>query len=227
MTVPSSRHSFFADSVFQLDRLMPQPAVDLHPFFTALDEIEGIVDWSNIFGNENPVELDIGCGRGKFLFDSSVHQPETNWLGIELDYTEGRRGARRLAKRDLANGRVIGGDAHQFLKNHVASHSVSAAHVYFPDPWWKRKHTKRRLFTDEFANLLSRIVRHQGFVHSWTDVGDYFEVISSLMNHHPDFTPLEPAPEPAGIDEDDYLTNFHRRGRKMGCTIYRGLWKRM
>lgn len=200
--------------------------VDLRPYFTAIDEIEDRLDWTAVFGNEHPVELDIGCGRGKFLFDSSVEHPETNWLGIELDFTEGRRGAKRLAKRDLPNGRVIGGDAKQLLMNHVLPHSIAAAHVYFPDPWWKRKHTKRRLFTDEFADLLAQVVKHDGHVHSWTDVGDYFKVISALMNHHSEFISLEPPPEPAGADDLDYLTNFHRRGRKMGCAIYRGLWQR-
>ena len=205
---------------------MPQPLVDLHPYFTALAEIEGPLEWTQVFGNSHPVELDIGCGRGKFLLDSSLNRPETNWMGIELDFTEGRRAAKRLAKRELPNARVIGGDAKQFLTNQVQPHSVAAAHVYFPDPWWKRKHTKRRLFTDEFANLLAQVVKHNGFVHSWTDVGDYFQVISSLMNHHSEFVPMEPPAEPAGADDLDFLTNFHRRGRKMGCDIYRGLWMR-
>lgn len=205
---------------------MPHPLVDLHPYFTPLAEIEGPLDWNVVFGQVQPVELDIGCGRGKFLLDSSLNRPETNWMGIELDFTEGRRAAKRLAKRELPNARVIGGDAKQFLINQVQPHSVAAAHVYFPDPWWKRKHTKRRLFTDEFADLLARAVKHDGFVHSWTDVRDYFQVISSLMNHHSEFIPMEPPAEPAGADDLDFLTNFHRRGRKMGCDIYRGLWQR-
>jgi tRNA (guanine-N7-)-methyltransferase len=205
---------------------MSQTVTDLRPYFTALDEISGPVDWRELFGNDQPVELDLGCGRGKFLFDSSLSRPETNWVGVELDYTEGRRGARRLLKRQASNARVYGGDARLFLMQHVKPHSVAAAHVYFPDPWWKRKHAKRRLFTDEFADLLAQAVAHQGYVHSWTDVGDYFQVISSLMNHHAEFIPQTPPPEPAGAHDEDFLTGFHRRGRRMGCNIYRGLWQR-
>lgn len=205
---------------------MSRPVVDLRPYFTALDEIEGMLEWSEVFGNENPVEVDIGCGRAKFLLDSSLSRPETNWIGVELDFSEGRRGAKRLAKRELPNARIIGGDAIQFLSKHVMSHSIDAAHVYFPDPWWKRKHAKRRLFTDSFADLLSHIVKHGGYVHSWTDVGDYFQVISSLMNHHVEFVSEEPPPEPAGVHQEDFLTGFHRRGRLMGATIHRGLWRR-
>lgn len=205
---------------------MPLPVLDLRPYFTTLDEIQGVLDWQQVFDNTRPVELDLGCGRGKFLVDSAIGRPDTNWMGVELDYTEGRHAAKRLAKRSLPNARVIGGDARQFLIQHVAPHSASAIHVYFPDPWWKRKHAKRRLFTDEFADLLSGAVQHGGLIHSWSDVGDYFEVISSLMNHHPDFVPQEPPPEPPGVDENDFLTGFHRRGKRMGCTIHRGLWQR-
>ena len=205
---------------------MPRPVTDLRPYFIALDEVEGTLEWSEVFGNQNPIEIDIGCGRGKFLFDSSIERPETNWLGLELDFSEGRRGAKRLAKRQLPNARIIGGDAHQFLSKHVMPDSVDAAHVYFPDPWWKRKHAKRRLFTDAFADLLSQVVKHGGYVHSWTDVGDYFDVISALMNHHVEFISVEPLPEPAGAHQEDYLTGFHRRGRLRGATIHRGRWRR-
>ncbi len=205
---------------------MPVPIVDLHPYFSTVDEIDGVINWKSFFGNDHPVELDIGCGRGKFLFDSTVARPETNWLGVELDFSEGRRGAKRIAKRELPNGRVLGGDAREFLIKHVEPHSVEAAHVYFPDPWWKTRHKKRRLFTDEFADLLAKVVKHGGYVHSWSDVEEYFGIISALMNHHPEFEPLPPAPEPEGKDDTDYLTGFHRSRKQAGCSIYRGLWRR-
>ena len=205
---------------------MPAPIVDLHPYFSTVAEIDGVINWQSFFGNDHPVELDIGCGRGKFLFDSTVARPETNWLGVELDFSEGRRGAKRIAKRELPNGRVLGGDAREFLIKHVEPHSVEAAHVYFPDPWWKTRHKKRRLFTDEFADLLANVVKHGGYVHSWSDVEEYFGIISALMNHHPEFETLPPAPEPEGKDDADYLTGFHRSRKKAGCTIYRGLWRR-
>ena len=205
---------------------MPAPTVDLHPYFIPLSEIEGVIDWTSFFGNDHPVELDIGCGRGKFLFESTMAHPKTNWVGVELDYAEGRRGAKRIAKRSLPNGRVLGGDAKELLAKKIAPHSVTAARVYFPDPWWKTRHKKRRLFTDEFADLLARVVKHGGHVHSWTDVADYFEVISALMNHHADFEALPPAPEPEGKDDLDYLTGFHRTRKQAGCPIHRGLWRR-
>jgi tRNA (guanine-N7-)-methyltransferase len=153
-------------------------------------------------------------------------RPDHNYLGIELDYKEGRRSAKRLQKRALDHARVAGGDAKEFLRRNVPPHSVAAAHVYFPDPWWKRKHKKRRLFNDEFADLLAIVLQPGGLLHSWTDVEEYFGVISVLMNHHPDFESQQCPPLADPAHDLDYQTNFHRRRAQAGCTIYRGLWRR-
>lgn len=205
---------------------MTAPHHDLFPYFRTVQEMPSPVDWPTFFVNDRPVELDIGCGRGMFLVNAALARPDHNYLGIELDYKEGRRGAKRLQKRALDHVRVVGGDAKEFLRRHVTAHSVFAAHVYFPDPWWKRKHKKRRLFNDEFADLLANVLQAGGLLHSWTDVEEYFGVISALMNHHPDFEPLT-CPPLADLSHDlDYQTSFHRRRAQAGCTIYRGLWRR-
>ena len=203
-----------------------EPPRDLFPFFRTLADVSENFTWGEFFPVEQPIELDIGCGRGLFLFNSTSERPETNFLGLEIDYTEGRRSAKRLQKREFPNGRVLGGDAKDFLRTRVAPQSVERAHVYFPDPWWKRKHRKRRLFDEEFVELLSKVVRFGGEVHSWTDVEEYFEVISGLMNHHADFeiqVPNEPH-DPA--HDMGYLTSFHRRRTLAGASTYCGCWRR-
>lgn len=203
-----------------------QPRLDLRPWFLTLDDLDGPIEYARLFEREHPVEIDVGSGRGLFLVNAAETHPETNYIGIEIDYREGRRAARRLQKREMPNARVLGGDAKRALEHLVPPHSVAAVHVYFPDPWWKKKHRKRRVFTDEFVALVARVLEPGGLVHSWTDVAEYFDVIRGLMDHHPDFEVLPPAPERQAEHDLDYRTSFERKKRKEGWPIYRGLWRR-
>ena len=137
---------------------MPLEVFDLRPYFLSFDDLapyldaDGLLDLVKLFGNSHPLELDVGCGRGLFMFNASTTRPETNFLGVELDFHEGRRGAMRLFKRKQPNARVIGGDANFLFDKFLRPASFTAIHVYFPDPWWKRRHRRRRLFTDLFAD---------------------------------------------------------------------------
>lgn len=208
------------------DQPLPDGVEDLRPWFIAIHELPDVINWPAFWGNDQPVQLDVGCGRGLFLYNASAARPDVNYLGLELDFREGRRAAKRLLKRQSPNARIIGGDATVVLKKHIPEHSIDAVHVYFPDPWWRRKHRRRRIFTDEFVGLCSQVLRPGGLLHSWTDVPDYFEVIQSLMNHHPDFETLEPPAEHAPQHDMDYQTSFERKARKKGITIHRGRWRR-
>ena len=218
--------------MFPVRSRMPksQPPNDLKPYFLVLDDIDqeygGQLDWPKFFGNDRPVEIDVGCGRGLFMFRASGEQPQRNFLGIEIDYKEGRRGARRLQKQQRTNARVLGGDVNVPFTRMIAHHSVDAIHVYFPDPWWKARHRRRRVFNDQFVDLCANLLKAGGELHSWTDVEEYFGVISGLMNHHALFDALPPPPERDAADDMDYQTSFERKKRKDGWTIHRGLWRR-
>lgn len=205
---------------------MPRvPVVDLKPYFLAMDELDGLIDWQEFFGNDNPVEIDVGCGRGMFLFNAGTANPDINYLGVEIEFKEGRRGARRLQKRELSNARVLGGDAHFMFEKHIRPGSVDAVHVYFPDPWWKRRHRRRRVFTDKLVNQMARSLKPGGLVHSWTDVEEYFGVISALMDNDERFEKL-PAPEQREPEHHlDFQTSFERKKRNAGFPIWRGLWR--
>ena len=204
-----------------------QPHSDLRPWFQTVADVGDSIDWSTFFETPAPVELDIGCGRGLFLVNAALAKPATNFLGLEIDYREGRRTAKRLRKREMGNARVIGGDSRLVLEHMIEPQSVAAAHVYFPDPWWKKRHHKRRLFTDRFVLLLARVLEYGGLVHTWTDVEDYFDVISGLMNHSVLFSTLPAPPERKAQHDLDYQTSFERKKRKAGFPIYRGLWQRV
>jgi len=202
------------------------PIKPIKPWFQTVPEIGPHLRWNEFFGNDLPVELDVGCGRGLFLFNAAVTTPDTNFVGLEIDYREGRRTATRLMKQNLPNARVIGGDGTSVLASMIEPGTVQAAHVYFPDPWWKKRHRKRRIFNFEFTHLLARILKPGGFVHHWTDVADYFEMVRGLMDGHADFEICPPPPERDADHDMDYHTSFERKKRKLGLAIYRALWRR-
>ena len=202
------------------------PIKPLKPWFQTIEDVGSSLNWCEFFGNDKQVELDIGCGRGLFLFNAAMLTSQTNFLGLEIDYREGRRTATRLMKQDLPNARVIGGDCRTLLTKMVEPGSVHAAHVYFPDPWWKKRHHKRRLLNDEFVLMLARILQPEGLVHHWTDVADYFEMVQGLMDHCPQFIRCRTPAEREATTDMDYHTSFERKKRKLGLPIYRGLWQR-
>jgi tRNA (guanine-N7-)-methyltransferase len=210
--------------------MRPLPPTDLLPYFQTLHDFDAAgvhtFDWRELFGNARPVEIDVGSGRGMHLVSAGTAHPDRNYLGIEVDYREGRRAARRLQKRSLENVRVLGADVHVVFRNYIVPQSVDAIHVYFPDPWWKRKHRRRRVFSDQFADECARLLKPGGLLHSWTDVEEYFGVISALMDNHPLFRTLQPPAESAPAHDLDYRTSFERRKRKDGLPIYRGMWER-
>ncbi len=204
------------------------PITPMQPWFRTLRELQSPFSWNEVFESsaDAPVELDIGAGRGLFLLNAAIRHPDRNILGVEIDYREGRRAAERLQKRELHNARVIGGDACILLADLIPPGSVSAVHVYFPDPWWKPRHHKRRLFDQEFCDLLARVLHTGGEVHHWTDVADYFEMVRAALDPHPRFSSL-PAPTEREPEHDmDYQTSFERKKRKMGFPIFRAVWKR-
>lgn len=202
-----------------------QPRIDISPHFVVFEDLPEPVVWSDYFGNPHPVELDIGCGKGQFVVKSCLENPDVNYVGIEIDYKKARHGALRLHKRDQPNGRFWGGDVHQYLDKSIQPNSLAAVHVYFPDPWWKRKHHKRRLFTEEFVTKLVEVLVPEGYLHFWTDVQEYWERTEPMMNEDERFLQLE-APEEKNPENDmDYQTSFERKKRKLGSIIYRGLWR--
>ena len=199
---------------------------DLKPYFLVHEDLPGLFNWSEFFGNSNPVEIEIGTGRGLFLLNESQARPDTNFLGMELDYTEGRYAATRFKKRELPNVRILGGDAKVACRKFVVPGSVDGIHIYFPDPWWKRRHHGRRLIEAEFVTLLTQVLKSGGYLHFWTDVEKYFELTIDVLVANGTFERLPDAPERPPAHDRDYLTNFERKKRQAGLPIYRSLWRR-
>ena len=138
------------------------PLEELAPYLLPVPEEPRPFSWSAVFGNDHPVEIEVGCGKGLFLLTSAQTQPQVNFLGIEIERKYQLFAATRMAKRGLSNVRLVKADARFFLHAFVAAGSCQAVHVYFPDPWWKTRHQKRRVFTPEFAAQCERVLKPGG-----------------------------------------------------------------
>ncbi|MDR3633880.1 MAG: tRNA (guanosine(46)-N7)-methyltransferase TrmB [Isosphaeraceae bacterium] len=204
-----------------------RPPLDTTPFTLNLDpaRLDAPLSWPDIFGDGRPVELEVGSGKGLFLANAGQARPEHNFLGIEISRKYANKAAERIAKLKLANVKMYSGDARLFLARAVPSASLRAVHVYFPDPWWKARHKKRRVFCEPLVADVERCLEPGGELWVATDVEEYYGVIRELVADHPRFEeqsfPAVTAPE----HDHDYLTNFERKYRIEGRPIYRALYR--
>jgi tRNA (guanine-N7-)-methyltransferase len=179
-----------------------------------------------VFANANPVEIEVGFGKGLFLVRAAQSCPGVNFVGVEISRKYQLFTATRLAKRALTNVRLAKGDARGFLRDRVLASSVQAIHVYFPDPWWKKRHLKRRVFVPDFVIQCERVLMPSGKLHIATDVEAYFAVITALMARHSQMQPTPAPGAPEAQHDLDYLTNFERKFRIQGRPIYRAIYDR-
>ncbi len=185
------------------------------------DDLSPPLDWPAVFGDGRPVEIEVGCGKGLFLLTEALARPDVNFLGVEVVRKYQLYTATRMAKRGLRNVRVACADARLLLRDRVPSASVQAVHVYFPDPWWKKRHHKRRVFTAEFVASVARALTPGGRLHAATDVESYFHIMRDLVAAEPRLR-LLPSPEPAASENQLHsLTNFERKAVLRGKPVYR------
>lgn len=204
----------------------PRPRIDASAHTFDLAGREGFLAWSEVFGNDCPVELEVGSGKGLFLVNAAKANPGHNFFGIELAKKYAGKAAERAAKNGLTNVKVYPGDAKQFLARNVPPASLRAVHVYFPDPWWKARHKKRRVFNEALMADIERTLEPGGMLWIVSDVEEYFEVMQALVATHPRFVE-RPWPELKDPEHElDYLTNFERKYRIEGRPIHRAVYQR-
>jgi len=202
------------------------PRLDLSRHLKTIDQLPQPLDPVELFGREAPLEVEIGSGKGLFLASAAAAAPEHNFLGVEVAAKYARFAAARLAKRDLPNAVMLHGDGLGLFRERLADASLAAVHVYFPDPWWKKRHHKRRVMNEEFLRDVVRTLRLGGSLPFWTDVQDYFAASLDLIaGHTPLVGPLEVPERPAEHDLD-YRTHFERRTRLGDLPVYRAEFRK-
>ena len=185
--------------------------------------LDGYIDFGDIFGRKGPVHIEIGSGKGTFLLAQARAETETNFLGIEWANKYCRFAVDRIGRWGLGNVRIIRTDGAQFLIDHVPDGSVSCFHIYFPDPWPKKRHHKRRLIKAVNVEQFIRCLRAGGVINIATDHAGYFEQISEVIAREVAAGRLEPTEfiRTAGADEGESAgTNFERKYINAARKIY-------
>ena len=201
------------------DSILPKPEK-----VKAIDLFETPLDWQQIVSQPKPVELEIGSGKGLFLQSAASATPDRFFVGIELAAKFANRAAQRLSKSQLENTRMLRGDAKKFLAETVPASSVERVHVYFPDPWWRNKHKKRRVLNEQTLQDVQRVLKDGGEFHFWTDVLDYYEHICKQVMDETGLAGPRYVPERSASHAMDYTTHFERRARLNSQPVYRAIF---
>ena len=168
-----------------------------------------------VFGNESPLEVEVGPGKGGFLLGRASACPDINFLGVEWVQAYAAYVADRAYRASLPNVRAICADAADFFQTSLPDNSVLRVHVYFPDPWPKRRHRRRRLIAPSFLSEVRRTLRPGGWLGIITDDADYFEHIQQTLSATEglDEMPFEPCPEAEGLVDSNFEKKYSRAGR--------------
>lgn len=164
-----------------------------------------------------PFELEIGSGKGTFLVQQATEQANVNYLGIEWAKAYWRYAADRLRRHGLDNVRMLHTDAAEFVPWYCPDSVFRVVHVYFPDPWPKKRHHKRRTINAEFLRELHRVLTPGGAVRLVTDHDDYFQWMNDHADQVADLFDKQPFQPPESADEGEVVgTNFERKYRREG-----------
>ncbi len=188
---------------------------------------EGELDWVALFGNTHPVTLEIGFGNGESLAAMAEAAPELNFLGVEVHRPGVGHLLQLIEQKGLTNVRVANTDAVELLKQRIPAASLDRLLLFFPDPWHKSRHHKRRIVQAGFADLVASRLRPGGLWHLATDWENYAEHMREVLESHPAFdnaiAPNACAPDrPAWRPE----TKFERRGQRLGHGVWDMLYTR-
>lgn len=194
----------------------------------AIDLFETPLTWAEIIARfaSADVELEVGSGKGLFLKTAAESDTAAHFVGIELAAKFANRAAGRIEKAGLPNATMLRGDAKAFLQQVAPDGCLRRVHVYFPDPWWRNKHKKRRVLNDQTIADIVRVLLPGGEFHFWTDVLDYYEHICTEVMNQTNLLGPRYVPETQAAHSMDYTTHFERRARLNSQPVYRAIFQK-
>ena len=197
------------------ESLLPQFGIPYEPRFIDLD---------GVFGRAAPKILEIGFGMGETTTAIAIQHPENDYLAIEVHTPGVGSLLKAIAEHQLSNVRIVQHDAVDVLCYMVPHNAFDGVHIFFPDPWPKKRHHKRRLLQPPFVALLVERMKPGAYLHVATDWAEYAEYILSVLNNNPQLenTARDYAPRPAYRPE----TKFETRGLKLGHGVWDIIFKR-
>jgi tRNA (guanine-N7-)-methyltransferase len=202
------------------------PSIDLTGHLKTPDQLPRPWDAAALFGRLAPLEVEVGSGKGLFLRTAAADRPDANFLGIEVAQKYAQFAAAALAKGGVPNALVVHGDALGVFHELLPDACLAAVHVYFPDPWWKKRHRRRRVMLAPLVRDVERTLAAGGSLHFWTDVEEYFQTTLDLLAAETGLLGPLPVPETPAEHDMAYRTHFERRVRLASETVYRAEFKK-
>jgi len=200
-----------------LESLWPQFGIDFS---------EQEIDLEKTFGRTAETVLEIGFGNGESLWKMAQADADRNYIGIEVHRPGVGHLLQLIEQSGINNLRIISHDAVDVINYQIAENSLHKAQLFFPDPWHKKKHHKRRIVQDEFVNMLAQKINSDGVFHLATDWEHYAEHMLEVMNRNQSFINL--SDDNAFVPKPDYrpTTKFEIRGQKLGHGVWDMLYKK-
>jgi tRNA (guanine-N7-)-methyltransferase len=194
--------------------------------------VYGLAEWTDqldldaLFGNSNPVIMEIGFGNGDATWQMAAAHPEENYLAVEVHRPGVGHLLLKLEEHGISNVRIACEDAVELLHNAIPAASLAGVRIYFPDPWPKKRHHKRRIIQPSFIRLMAEKMRMGGILHMATDWQPYAEYMREVMRTSPDFDNFSqgegPVPRPAWRPE----TKYEKRGERLGHGVFDLIYRR-
>jgi len=201
-----------------IERLMPALGVDYR---------SAQLDLIDTFGREAPTWLEIGFGNGDALLDMAGSNPDTNLLGIEVHNAGVGHALLGIEQRQLGNVRIVQHDAMEVLEDMVRHASIDKVMLFFPDPWHKKRHHKRRIVQPDFLNAVHRVLRVGGILHCATDWAEYGQWMIEHLEADKRYSNVAGAAQASSRPSWRPLTRFEQRGHRLGHSVLDLIYKKV